>query len=88
MARNLNDFKIDPWGSSALLEDDYDRLIHEFGIEKIDDITRQKLLKNRFIRRKIIFGHRSLDDIFKAMSVCFAVEEASITLKNVQVTYI
>lgn len=67
MVFTLNDFKIDPWGSSALLEADYERLINEFGIEKINEIARQKLLKNRFIRRKIIFGHRSLEDIFKAI---------------------
>lgn len=60
-------FKLDPWSSTALLEDDYSRLIKEFGIEEIDELSRQKLINNRFIRRKIIFGHRSLEDIFKAM---------------------
>ncbi|MHA1661209.1 MAG: tryptophan--tRNA ligase [Promethearchaeota archaeon] len=60
-------FKLDPWSSTALLEDDYSKLIKEFGIEEIDELSRQKLINNRFIRRKIIFGHRSLDDIFKAM---------------------
>ncbi|TXT60512.1 MAG: Tryptophan--tRNA ligase [Promethearchaeota archaeon] len=59
--------KIDPWSSSNLQEEDYQRLIKEFGIEVLDEKIRQKLLKNRYIRRKIIFGHRSLEDIFKAI---------------------
>ncbi|MFW9989750.1 MAG: tryptophan--tRNA ligase [Candidatus Odinarchaeota archaeon] len=62
-----DDFKIDPWGSTTLLDDDYDRLIKEFGIEKITDSLRLKMHKNRFIRRKIIFGHRDLGLIFKAI---------------------
>jgi tryptophanyl-tRNA synthetase len=59
--------KIDPWGGSALEEEDYSRLITEFGIEEVSESLRQKLLKNRFIRRKIIFGHRDLNLIFKAI---------------------
>ncbi len=61
------DFKIDPWSSSNILEEEYIRLIKEFGIEEIDEIIRQKFLENRFIRRKIIFGHRGLGDIYKAI---------------------
>ena len=62
-----NNFKIDPWGASALVEDDYTRLIKEFGIEEITEILRQKMVSNRFIRRKIIFGHRDLNLVFKAI---------------------
>jgi len=62
-----NNFKIDPWGASALVEDDYTRLIKEFGIEEITETLRQKMLTNRFIRRKIIFGHRDLNLVFKAI---------------------
>ena len=47
---------IDPWGSSPIEEEDYDRIKREFGIEEISESLRQKLIKNRFIRRKIIFG--------------------------------
>jgi tryptophanyl-tRNA synthetase len=61
------DFKIDPWGASHLEEEDYTRLIHEFGIEEITDTLRLKMEKNRFIRRKIIFGHRDLNLVIKAM---------------------
>ncbi|MFX1314238.1 MAG: tryptophan--tRNA ligase [Promethearchaeota archaeon] len=58
---------IDPWGTSPLDEDDYERIKKEFGIEEISEIIRQKFIKNRFIRRKIIFGHRDLQDISKAI---------------------
>ena len=58
---------MDPWSSDGIDEDDYERLIEEFGIERMDELKRQKLIDNRFVRRKIIFGHRSLDDIFKAL---------------------
>ena len=58
---------IDPWSSSNIDDEDIDRLIKEFGIKHISDVMRQKLLSNRFVRRKIIFGHRSFEDIFKAI---------------------
>jgi tryptophanyl-tRNA synthetase len=63
----MSDFKLDPWSSQGIDEAEYDRLIKEFGIERIDEIKRQKMLNNKFVRRKIIFGHRSLEDIFKAI---------------------
>lgn len=62
-----NDFKLDPWGSSAIVEEDYIRLIKEFGIEEIDEKIMQKMQENRFIRRKIMFGHRDLQYVFKAI---------------------
>jgi len=62
-----NDFKLDPWGSSAIEEEDYIRLIKEFGIEEIDETMIQKMQENRFIRRKIMFGHRDLQHVFKAI---------------------
>jgi len=62
-----NDFKIDPWGSSALDDEDYIRLMKEFGIVEITDSIRLKMEKNRFLRRKIIFGHRDLNLVFKAI---------------------
>jgi tryptophanyl-tRNA synthetase len=57
---------MDPWSSDGIAEDDYERLIDEFGIQRVDELSRQTLIDNRFVRRKIIFGHRSLEDIFKA----------------------
>jgi tryptophanyl-tRNA synthetase len=62
-----DDFKIDPWSANALLEEDYERLIQEFGIEKLSISERERLKENRFFRRKIIFGHRDLSTIFKAI---------------------
>jgi tryptophanyl-tRNA synthetase len=64
-----DDLKIDPWSTSAILDDDYERLIREFGIQKVGTIEREKMNQNRFFRRKIIFGHRDLDAIFKAMEM-------------------
>ena len=61
-----DDLKVDPWSSTNILEEDYIRLIEEFGIEEINDRMRLNL-NNKFIRRKIIFGHRSLDNIVKAV---------------------
>ncbi len=63
----MTNFKIDPWGTSALAQEDYARLIKEFGIEEITETIRQKMINNRFIRRKIIFGHRDLNLVFKAI---------------------
>ncbi|MHA1258018.1 MAG: hypothetical protein ACTSPS_20745, partial [Promethearchaeota archaeon] len=62
-----DDFKIDPWSSSNILDEEYDRLIKQFGITEVDEILRQKFHSNKFLRRKIIFGHRGLADIYKAI---------------------
>lgn len=67
MSEKNKDFKIDPWGTTVLMEEDYIKLIKEFGISEIDEVARQKLYENRFIRRKIIFGHRDLELAFKAI---------------------
>ncbi len=61
------EFKLDPWSSRGIDDEEIERLISEFGIERLEEIMRQSLIKNRFVRRKIIFGHRSLSDIFKAI---------------------
>jgi len=69
MPKKKEAIRIDPWGTTHLLDEDYVRLIKEFGIEEVDAITREKFVKNRFIRRKIIFGHRDLNLIFKALEM-------------------
>jgi tryptophanyl-tRNA synthetase len=60
---------LDPWGSGLVGDDDYDRLIEEFGIERIDvlEIPYSIFEKNRFLRRKIIFGQQDLKDIIEAV---------------------
>ena len=58
---------MDPWSSDNIDDDDIDRIMKDFGIEVVSDIVRQKFASNRFFRRKIIFGHRSLEDIIKSI---------------------
>ncbi len=62
-----DDFKIDPWGSSVIFDEDYDRLVKEFGIQEVDLTVKEKMSASRFFRRKIIFGHRDIDAIIKAI---------------------
>lgn len=59
---------LDPWGATLVGDDDYDKLIAEFGIQRIDeiDIPASAYDSNRYLRRKIIFGHRDLQTIIKA----------------------
>ena len=57
--------KIDPW--SALNIDDYSKLFDEFGILPFDDMLREIEDPHKFMKRKIIFGHRSYDLITDAM---------------------
>ena len=40
-----DELKIDPWGSTSIVEEDYSRLIKEFGIEPISESLRQKFIK-------------------------------------------
>ncbi|MFX0103377.1 MAG: tryptophan--tRNA ligase [Candidatus Hodarchaeota archaeon] len=59
--------QFDPFGDETKI-DDYEQMCKEFGIEKIDDLLEhEKLKKNRFFRRKIIFGHRYFNSIIKAL---------------------
>jgi tryptophanyl-tRNA synthetase len=67
MTDNTDDFSIDPWSSSNILDEDYHRLIKEFGIEEISDVTREKFRAHPFIRRKVIFGNRDLNVVHKAI---------------------
>lgn len=62
-----DDFKIDPWGSSVILDEDYGRLVKKFGIQEVDLTVKKKMSASRFFRRKIIFGHRDIDAIIKAI---------------------
>lgn len=57
--------KIDPW--SALNIDDYSKLFDEFGILPFDDMVREIEDPHKFMKRKIIFGHRSYELITDAM---------------------
>ncbi|MEM4595140.1 MAG: hypothetical protein QXN29_02910, partial [Thermofilaceae archaeon] len=57
---------LDPWGTSHVK--DYDRLMQEFGIEPLtDELVKRLPFQHRLIRRRVIFGHRDLGLILKAI---------------------
>lgn len=57
---------IDPWG--AILIEDYARLLEEFGLEPFtDEIVKALPNPNKLMRRKVIFCHRDLGVIVKAI---------------------
>ncbi len=57
--------KLDPWKSFEIK--DYNKIISEFGIEKIDDIINVLPEKNYYFTRKIVFGHKSFQTILEAI---------------------
>lgn len=57
--------KIDPWGTIDIK--DYSTLFSLFGIEPIENILNKIPNPNRYLRRKIIFGHRDLGKIVDAI---------------------
>ena len=57
--------KLDPWGAVKI--DDYSKLFDEFGISKFDEILSRIPNPNRYMRRHVIFGHRSYDSVLDAM---------------------
>ncbi len=60
---------VNPWGDDLVSDEDYIRLCEEFGIKLIQDLDIPYSLfeKNRFLRRKIIYGHRDFQLIVKAV---------------------
>jgi tryptophanyl-tRNA synthetase len=59
------ELKLDPWG--AVHVDDYNKLFSEFGISSFEQILPQLPNPHRYMRRKIIFGHRNYDSVLAAM---------------------
>ncbi|MEK6906189.1 MAG: tryptophan--tRNA ligase [Nanoarchaeota archaeon] len=62
------EFKVTPWDVSG--EVDYDKLIREFGVSKIDEGLLEKINKiakdnNFMLRRRVFFAHRDLDFALK-----------------------
>lgn len=51
---------IDPWASTSV---DYDKLINQFGIEKISDILGEIKDPQRLMKRGVVFGHREFKEI-------------------------
>jgi len=58
--------EINPWESTTI--DDYQKLFDEFGISRFDELLPRIKHPHRFMRRGIIFGHRSYDSIVDAMN--------------------
>ena len=51
---------IDPWASTSV---DYDKLVNQFGIEKISDIIGEIKDPQRLMKRGVVFGHREFKEI-------------------------
>ncbi len=56
---------LDPWGAVKI--DNYSKLFDEFGISKFDELLEKIPNPHRYMRRHIIFGHRSYDSVLEAM---------------------
>ncbi len=56
---------LDPWGAVKI--DNYSKLFDEFGISKFDELLARIPNPHRYMRRHIIFGHRSYDSVLNAM---------------------
>ncbi len=57
--------KLDPWGAVNI--DDYSKLFDEFGILPFDAVISDIAKPHKYMRRNVIFGHRSYDLITDAM---------------------
>ncbi len=51
---------IDPWASTSV---DYDKLVNQFGIQKISDIIDDIKDPQRLMKRGVVFGHREFNEI-------------------------
>lgn len=51
---------IDPWASTSV---DYDKLVTQFGIQKISDIIDDIKDPQRLMKRGVVFGHREFNEI-------------------------
>ncbi|CAG0977245.1 MAG: tryptophan--tRNA ligase [Candidatus Methanoperedens sp.] len=56
---------LDPWGAVKI--DNYSKLFDEFGISKFEDLLGKIKNPHRYMRRRVIFGHRSYDSVLNAM---------------------
>jgi len=57
--------KIDPWTTKQV---DITRIFQEFGVERIDPLLDRIPVKHRFVRRRIILGHRDYDIVLDAIN--------------------
>jgi len=56
---------LDPWGAVKI--DNYSKLFDEFGISKFEDLLGKIKNPHRYMRRRVIFGHRSYGSVLNAM---------------------
>jgi len=56
---------LDPWGAVKI--DNYSKLFDEFGISKFEELLAKIPNPHRYMRRHVIFGHRSYDSVLKAI---------------------
>ncbi len=56
---------LDPWGAVKI--DNYSKLFDEFGISRFDELLERIPSPHRYMRRHIIFGHRSYETVLDAM---------------------
>ncbi|MDD2439865.1 MAG: tryptophan--tRNA ligase [Methanosarcinaceae archaeon] len=57
--------KLDPWNSGEI--SDYSKLFEEFGISPFEALLPEVPNPHKYMRRKIIFGHRDYGQVAKAM---------------------
>ena len=57
--------KLDPWSSSDIT--DYSKLFEEFGISPFENVLSEIPSPHKYMRRKVIFGHRDYEQIAEAM---------------------
>lgn len=63
--RDFMNTKLDPWSSSDIT--DYSKLFEEFGISPFENVLPEIPCPHRYMRRKVIFGHRDYEQIAEAM---------------------
>jgi tryptophanyl-tRNA synthetase len=56
---------LDPWGAVKI--DNYSKLFDEFGISKFDELLAKIPDPHRYMRRHVIFGHRSYESVLEAL---------------------
>jgi tryptophanyl-tRNA synthetase len=62
----MDPIQLDPWGTAQI--DDYEKLFELFGIQPLNAVMKDIPHPHRHIRRGVMFGHRSLDLVLKAVS--------------------
>ncbi|HIH43624.1 MAG TPA: tryptophan--tRNA ligase, partial [Candidatus Methanoperedenaceae archaeon] len=58
--------RLDPWGAVKI--ENYAKLFDEFGISQFEELLPEIKNPHPFMRRRIIFGHRSYDTVVDAMN--------------------